>query len=64
MLVFARPADHDAIQARLRGLLRVPFRFESRGSHIILYQPEVTGEGQVETVHGLPESLSTTSSVR
>ena len=39
MLLFARPDDHPAIQARLRGLLRVPFRFEQSGSRIILYEP-------------------------
>lgn len=38
-LVFAKPQDHGAIRSRLRGLLRVPFRFESMGSRIIFYSP-------------------------
>lgn len=38
LLVFAKPDHHDAIRARL-GLLHVPFRFESDGSRIMVYDP-------------------------
>lgn len=38
LLFFARPKDHDAIRARL-GLLHVPFKFESQGSRIVVYDP-------------------------
>lgn len=41
MIVFARPDDHGKIHARLKNLLRVPFRFEHAGSGIIVYQPEI-----------------------
>lgn len=38
MLFFAHPKNHDAIRDRL-GLLHVPFRFESDGSRIMVYDP-------------------------
>ena len=38
LLIFARPEDHNAIRAAL-GLLHVPFRFESDGSRIMVYDP-------------------------
>ncbi len=40
MLFFARPESHARIRERLKGLLRVPFDFETMGSQIILYQPD------------------------
>ncbi len=39
MLLFAKPKDHPQIKEALRGLLRVPFSFETGGSQIIFYQP-------------------------
>ena len=39
MLLFAKPEDHPRIKERLRGLLHVPFSFETMGSQIIFYQP-------------------------
>jgi len=38
-LIFAKPEDHPRIKEALRGLLRVPFSFETMGSQIIFYQP-------------------------
>ena len=40
LLLFAPPERHAAVQAALRGLLRVPFDFENSGSQIIFYDPE------------------------
>ena len=39
MLLFAKPDDHPRIKQALSSLLHVPFRFETMGSHMILYQP-------------------------
>ena len=39
LLLFAKPEDHPRLKEALRGLLCVPFSFESMGSQIIFYQP-------------------------
>jgi len=44
MLLFARPQDHPCIHESLKGLLKVPFQFESLGSQIIVYDPLTAGE--------------------
>lgn len=41
LLLFARPDCHAALKKKLDGLIHVPFRFESGGSQIIFYDPEV-----------------------
>jgi D-glycero-alpha-D-manno-heptose-7-phosphate kinase len=40
MLVFARPDDHARVRDALRGLIAVPFKFETSGCRIVLYQPD------------------------
>ena len=40
MLLFAKPERHPQIKEKLKDLLRVPFRFETEGSRIILYNPD------------------------
>lgn len=40
MLLFARPEDHERIRMALPGLLQVPFRFESLGTHIVFYEED------------------------
>jgi len=40
MLFFVPPEKRQALRARLRGLLCVPFAFSSRGSHVAVYEPE------------------------
>jgi len=40
MLLFAPPEAQPRIQYALRNLIGVPFRFESAGSRIVLYQPD------------------------
>ncbi len=39
LLLFANPANHEAIRASLSNLIHVPFEFEESGSRIVLYQP-------------------------
>lgn len=38
MLLFVNPEDQPNVDEKLKGLLRVPFSFENRGSEIIVYQ--------------------------
>jgi D-glycero-alpha-D-manno-heptose-7-phosphate kinase len=40
MLLFAKPEHQPAVRARLKHLVQVPFKFESSGSSIVLYQPD------------------------
>jgi len=40
MLFFAPPEQHQALRARLKHLLCVPFGFSNRGSHVVVYEPE------------------------
>jgi len=42
MLIFARPKDQFRIDEALQGLLRVPFKFETQGSQIVVYEPDIT----------------------
>lgn len=39
LLLFAKPDSHESIRAALKHLVHVPFRFDSSGSKIVLYQP-------------------------
>jgi D-glycero-alpha-D-manno-heptose-7-phosphate kinase len=42
-MLFYVPRDRrEALKARLKGLLCVPFSFSNRGSHVIVYEPEET----------------------
>jgi len=34
------PERREALRARLKKLLCVPFRFADRGSHVVVYEPE------------------------
>jgi len=40
MLFFVPPERRKALRMRLKNLLCVPFRFSSRGSHVVVYEPE------------------------
>jgi D-glycero-alpha-D-manno-heptose-7-phosphate kinase len=40
MLFFVRPGDRDQVANALPGLVKVPIKFESSGSRIVLYQPD------------------------
>ena len=39
-LLFVRPEHRMRVGDALRGLINVPFRFETSGSRIVLYQPD------------------------
>jgi D-glycero-alpha-D-manno-heptose-7-phosphate kinase len=40
MLFFVPPERKEALRERLRKLLCVPFKFSSKGSHVVVYEPE------------------------
>lgn len=40
MLFFVPPEKRQALRARLKNLLCVPFSFSNRGSHVVVYEPE------------------------
>ncbi|PIQ84381.1 MAG: kinase [Candidatus Omnitrophica bacterium CG11_big_fil_rev_8_21_14_0_20_63_9] len=40
LLLFVRPQEQDRVKEALRGVLHVPFRFETSGSRIIFYESE------------------------
>jgi D-glycero-alpha-D-manno-heptose-7-phosphate kinase len=40
MVFFVRPGDREKVAAALPGLVKVPIKFESSGSRIVLYQPD------------------------
>jgi D-glycero-alpha-D-manno-heptose-7-phosphate kinase len=40
MLFFVPPERREALRARLKKLLCVPFTFSNRGSHVVVYEPD------------------------
>ena len=40
LLLFVKPELQPKVQERLRHLIHVPFRFETSGSRVVLYQPD------------------------
>jgi D-glycero-alpha-D-manno-heptose-7-phosphate kinase len=40
MLFFVTPERREALRLRLKKLLCIPFGFSSRGSHVVVYEPE------------------------
>lgn len=40
MLFFVPPERREALRMRLRNLLCIPFAFSTRGSHVVVYEPE------------------------
>lgn len=40
MLFYVRPENRELLRQRLKKLLCVPFSFSSRGSHVVVYEPE------------------------
>ena len=40
MLFFVPPEQREAVKARLKKLMFVPFSFSTRGSHVVVYEPE------------------------
>ncbi len=42
LLLFVKPEDRDSIEKRLDTLIRVPFNFETQGSQIVVYEPDIS----------------------
>lgn len=42
MIFFARPEEQSKIKEKLKELLLVPFKFETSGSQIVVYEPELS----------------------
>lgn len=42
MVFLSRPEEQPKIKERLKGLLLVPFKFETSGSQIVVYQPDLS----------------------
>ncbi len=40
MIFFVPPERRNALRERLKKLLCIPFKFSTRGSHVVLYEPE------------------------
>jgi hypothetical protein len=40
MLFYVPPEKRQAVRERLKNLLCVPINFSSRGSHVVVYEPE------------------------
>jgi D-glycero-alpha-D-manno-heptose-7-phosphate kinase len=40
MLFYVPPERREALRARLKKLLCVPFKFSNKGSHVVVYEPE------------------------
>lgn len=47
MLFFVPPARRAALRSRLRNLLCIPFRFSTRGSDVVVYEPEEAYDPQL-----------------
>ena len=42
VLLFVRPEEQPSVKQRLHGLLHVPFKFETYGTQIVVYEPNIT----------------------
>ena len=40
MLFSVPPERREALRTRLKNLLCIPFKFSTRGSHVVVYEPE------------------------
>jgi hypothetical protein len=40
MAFFVPPERREALRTRLKKLLCIPFSFSTRGSHVVVYEPE------------------------
>lgn len=49
MLFYVNPENREALRASLRKLLCVPFSFSTRGSHVIVYEPEESYEKELSS---------------
>jgi len=51
ILIFVSPELRSRVKESLRGLLHVPFRFESAGSQIIFYEPDGINRNSNHVIH-------------
>jgi D-glycero-alpha-D-manno-heptose-7-phosphate kinase len=52
MLFFVSPEKRRALRARLQKLLCIPFSFSTRGSHVVVYEPEQIYDKSVQAERG------------
>jgi D-glycero-alpha-D-manno-heptose-7-phosphate kinase len=52
MLFYVPPERRAALRTRLMKLLCVPFRFSSRGSHVVVYEPEEEYDNSIRDERG------------
>jgi D-glycero-alpha-D-manno-heptose-7-phosphate kinase len=53
MLFFVPPEKREALRMRLKKLLCIPFRFSTRGSHVVVYEPEESYDQALATERNL-----------
>ena len=53
MLLFVPPDQRDQVRQKFNRLIHVPFKFESQGSQVVLFEPEVDYSEDVAR-QGLP----------
>lgn len=53
MLFFVPPERRQALRERLKNLLCVPFAFDSKGSHVVVYEPEEVYDQSLVRERGL-----------
>ena len=54
MLLFVPPDRHEQVQRKFDRLIHVPFKFESQGSQIVLFEPEIDYANEDLARQGLP----------
>lgn len=52
MLFYVPPERKEALRAKLKNLLCVPFSFSNRGSHVVVYEPEAVYDKSLESERG------------
>jgi len=52
MLFYVPPECREALRARLKKLLCVPFSFSNRGSHVVVYEPEQVYDKSLSSERG------------
>jgi len=63
MLFYVLPEKKQALRARLKNLLCVPFAFSSRGSHVVVYEPEKSYDNTLANERSFVYSHTTESTL-
>lgn len=53
MMFFVPPERREALRTRLKKLLSIPFSFSTRGSHVVVYEPEEVYDKSLTAERGL-----------